>query len=171
MRIPLPPAAEPVNPARPLPSLNEKLVTHAPATPPSAKAIESRMQTDLSDPVPLSGVPSLGDAHIYFIRIGMEGAGLSGFTLLAHKTRFPKEELEKMVAEATRIANARVQQRREQMARNQVPISDPATTNEQFFRTDLAYFDGVMCDKWDFRVLFAHAAEASVEPTIKGWKS
>lgn len=163
----------------PLPPLecdapNKKPASSPWKAPPAAAqpASKPKEKVDYSnDAVPLSGVAEINGKSIYFLKIAMGDTGYSGFAQFVHDQQFTEDEFRKIVEEATQITNeVRIAKRRAQMEKNRVPITNPFQTNEEYFQTDIQFFEGVMCDKWDFRILVTSGHQTTLEPTIPGVK-
>ena len=119
--------------------------------------------------------PACSTAHIkeavqfcYFIRLKMGGSTLGGFALLVHDQKFTEDELKVMCDDAAKITNEiRIVNRRKDMVANRVPIADVDACNEEFFGTDVNFFEAVMCDRYNFRIIRCATAIAEIEPTAK----
>jgi hypothetical protein len=171
MPLPLPPSDYNTSPAwsSPLPPTRHKSLDNLHGKPKLITPPKKSYEGD--DPVPLSGVAEINGKGIYFLKIAMGDTGYSGFSQFVHETRFTAEEFKAMVDEAVAITNTiRIKRRREQLERNRVPITNPVETNESYFATDIQFFEGVMCDKWDFRILVTSGLETAIEATIPGVK-
>ena len=172
MPLPLPPSDYSASAARTrqLPPVNEKVVMGQRL---KKKPAEPKVKPPLNcdDPVPLSGVAEINGKGIYFLKIAMGDTGYSGFAMFVHDTQFTAAEFKKMVDEAVQIINSvRIKRRREQLEKNRVVITNAVETNETYFQTDVQFFEAVMCDKWDFRILVTSGLETAIEATIPGVK-
>ena len=128
------------------------------------------MEGDKSAKVPASATDRINpnDRFCYFIRVRMANSSLGGFSLLVHKRLIEEEELKAMVADAVKLTNTvRIKSRRQDLVDNKVPIRDAVKVNEEWFPTDVDFFEGVMCDRHDFRVIKCETAIAEIEPTVK----
>jgi len=122
----------------------------------------------MSAPVPMSAVDRLPDQNwVYFVKLKMTGSTLGGFAMFTHLTEFSDGKLNEMVAEAVKIVDeVRIVNRRKDLAKNKVPIFKPVEVNETWFPTDVDFFEGVMCDKFDFRLVRCRTAITELWPTI-----
>jgi hypothetical protein len=117
------------------------------------------------------------DGHYcYVVKAKRTEGNIAAWIFLTHKDKFKTEEFEAKIAECEKFVNeVRIIKRREETARNKVPIGatveEAAATNDTLFEQDAEFLEIMMIDRFGFKKLMWYGGEATIIPTITGFEA
>lgn len=116
------------------------------------------------EPVPLG----LNNCFVYCIQVGLRGSALNSLVFLIHREKFTEEQLRDMADRAAaKVLEVRIVPRRSGLRLKDTSKEHLEKINNDYFQTDMQFFEAVMADSFDFRVLKVGYAKTHLPTNIE----